>query len=751
MKQRFLVEGMSCSACSAAVEKAVGRLEAVQKAEVNLLAKSMICEFEGGDETVAKILAAVQKAGFSATVWDDVPKSEPAAAQKENKGGNAMAVRLSLSAAFCVLLMYVAMGHMLHLPLTHWLTQPQHLAVNGVIQLLLCIPVLVLNRSFFVRGFKALLQGHANMDSLVAVGSGASVGYSLYALFRICYALGYGDVQTAADFGADLYFDSSAMILTLVTVGKALEERSKRKTGSALQELTALAPKFATVLRDGVITQIPLEDLQSGDLFLVHPGERIPADGVIVEGHGTVDESALTGESMPVEKIAGDRVLTACTNLDGALTVRAEQVGKETTLSHIIALVEQAGASKAPIARLADRVSGVFVPVVMSVALVTFLVWLFVQQDISFALARAVSVLVISCPCALGLATPVAMTVAMGKSASRGILIKNAETLELLHKTDTVIFDKTGTLTKGHPAVTHSLVCEGFTEAELLTLAASLERSSEHPLAKAILEFAANRHVKSQAVQDFRAVAGRGVQGVYQNENCLGGTAAFLQEAGIDLSDAKKSAEQLQQEGNTVLYFSSGSRLVGCLAVADEIRKESRTAIEELKKQGIRTVLLTGDHPSVANAVAREIGVDEVIAQVMPADKEAVVRHEQEKGHRVLMAGDGINDSPALARADLGCAMGGGTEIAMESADMVLLHDDPRDIPRQIAYSKCTMRNIRQNLFWAFFYNTLGIPVAAGVLFPAFGVVLNPMIGAAAMSLSSLFVVTNALRLYRGK
>ena len=747
MEKRFIIEGMSCAACSASVERVVGKLDFVNKAEVNLLAKSMLCDYDVTAQNTEKIIAAVTKAGFSASVADDIVNTQEKKNRKKEKKSGEMTVRLTVSAILCLLLMYIAMGHMAHLPFTHWLNTPENTLFCGILQLVLTVIVLVLNRSFFIRGFKALFKGSANMDSLVAVGSAASVLYSLYALLYASVLLGNGDLFSAAELKSSFYFDSAAMILTLVTVGKTLEERSKRKTGDALKKLTELAPKYARVIRNGAEIDIKPEDLIVGDIFIVRPGERIAADGVITEGSGAVDESALTGESMPIEKTVGDRVLTACTNLNGALTVKAEKVGKETTLSHIINLVESAGASKAPVARLADKVSGVFVPIVMSIAVITFIIWLILGFGVGFSLARAVSVLVISCPCALGLATPVAMTVSMGNSASKGILIKNAETIELLQKTDTVIFDKTGTLTKGKPRVI-SVDAVDF-EPEFLSLAYSLEEKSEHPLAKAVNEYCEQMGVKRQNITDFRAVTGSGVEGYINSEHCLAGTEEFLLQNGVSCEELKEKATKNQAEGKTVLYFAKNKKLQGIISVADEIREESVKAVYHLKKIGIRTVMLTGDNKTVAQAVGKTVGVDEIISEVKPDEKETVIKREQEKGRFVLMVGDGINDSPALSRANIGCAMGNGTEIAIDSADMVLLHDNPLHIPEQILFSKRTMRNIKQNLFWAFFYNTLGIPVAAGALYHAFGIVLNPMIGASAMSFSSVFVVTNALRLYK--
>ena len=745
MKQRFLVEGMSCAACSASVEKAVNRLEFVNSASVNLLAKSMICDFEGGKEQEEAIMKAVSRAGFSATVWEEKQeKNEEKKTEETNEQSKKMVKRLVLSIIFCALLMYVAMGHMIHLPLTHFLSKPENSAFNGILQLILALPVLYLNRSYYEKGVKAFFLGHANMDSLVAMGSGASIFYSLFVLLRASLALGNGDMLLVSELSKSFYFDSGAMILTLVTVGKTMEERSKEKTGTALKKLTELSPKFAFVVRNGETLEIPPEELVVGDIFIVHPGERIPADGVIIDGASHIDESALTGESMPSEKAVGDKVLTACTNLDGFLTVRAEQVGKETTLSHIISLVEEAGASKAPAQKLADKVSGIFVPVVLTIAAVTFILWLIFGQTVSFSIARAVSVLVISCPCALGLATPVAMTVSMGKSASRGILIKNAETIELLHNVDTVIFDKTGTLTKGSPEVTDVFA---FDEEALLKLAVSIEKPSEHPLAKAIIEY--GKDIESDSIRNFKNIVGKGVTAEINEKSCFAGTPAFFSENGISCDEYMKKSEELRAQGKTVLFFGYSEKCLGIIAVSDAVRENSKETVSKLKEMGIKTVLLTGDHPLAANAIGKKVGIDEVISEVLPTDKEKVVRDYQEKGRKVLMVGDGINDSPALTRADIGCAMGGGTEIAIESADMVLLHDDPIEVPVQIAYSKRTMRIIKQNLFWAFFYNVLGIPVAAGALFVPFGIVLNPMIGAAAMSCSSLFVVSNALRLYR--
>lgn len=744
MKQRFLVEGMSCAACSASVEKAVNRLDFVNSASVNLLAKSMICDFEGGKEQEEAIMKAVSRAGFSATIWEEKQVKTEVKEEETNDASKKMVKRLVLSIIFCALLMYVAMGHMINLPGTHFLAQPQNSVFNGILQLLLALPVLYLNRSYYEKGVKAFFLGHANMDSLVAMGSGASIIYSLYVLLRVSLALGNNDMALVSELSKSFYFDSGAMILTLVTVGKTMEERSKEKTGTALKKLTELSPKFAFVIRNGETLEIPPEELVVGDIFIVHPGERIPADGVIIDGASHIDESALTGESMPSEKKIGDKVLTACTNLDGFLTVKAEQVGKETTLSHIISLVEEAGASKAPMQKLADKVSGIFVPVVLFIAVVTFILWLIFGQTVSFSIARAVSVLVISCPCALGLATPVAMTVSMGKSASHGILIKNAETIEILHNVDTVIFDKTGTLTKGSPEVTDIYASD---YDALMKIAVSVEKPSEHPLAKAIIEY--GKDIESYNVKNFKNVVGKGVTAEIDDKPCFAGTPTFLSENGISCEKFIEKSEKLRAEGKTVLFFGYEGNCLGIIAVSDAVRENSAQTISKLKEMGIKTVLLTGDHSLSANAIGAKVGIDAVISEVLPTDKEKVVRDYQERGAKVLMVGDGINDSPALTRADIGCAMGGGTEIAIDSADMVLLHDDPIEIPAQISYSKRTMRIIKQNLFWAFFYNVLGIPIAAGALFIPLGLVLNPMIGAAAMSCSSLFVVSNALRLYR--
>ncbi len=738
MKKIFTVEGMSCSACSASVEKAVSRLQFVKTAEVNLLAKTLICDYPYTAENTAKIISTVEKAGFSAFLKEEKNKAEASSGKGTPKSN--MTARLTLSVIFSFVIMYIGMGHMLRLPLTDWISSHENIVLNGILQLVFCVVVLILNRSFFIRGFKALFKGNANMDSLVAIGVTASVVYSLYILLQA--GINIGSVMSHE---IHFYFDSAAMVLTLVTVGKALEERSKQKTGDALESLTELAPKFANCIINGVETKVKLEDLAVGDIFLVRPGERIAADGTVIEGNSAVDESALTGESMPVEKTVGDSIFTACTNLNGALTVRAEKVGQQTTLSHIIELVEAAGASKAPVARLADKISGIFVPTVMIISLITFLGWLIFGSDIGFALACAVSVLVISCPCALGLATPVAMTVSMGTSASKGILIKNAETIEILQKINTVIFDKTGTLTKGKPRVTDVFWADS--KEELLSLAFSLESKSEHPLAKAINDYCVQNNIELKEITNFHSVTGSGIEGYIDSEYCIAGTVDFLTKNGISCEMLSKQANVLQSEGKTVLFFAKSGKLTGIVAVSDEIREQSADTIEILKKNKIHTVMLTGDNKTVAEAVGNAVGIDEIVSEVKPDEKEEIVKKAQQRGQFVLMVGDGINDSPALSRADVGCAMGNGTEIAIDSADMVLLHNNPLHIPEQISYSKRTMRNIKQNLFWAFFYNALGIPVAAGLLYSFSGFLLNPMICAAAMCFSSLFVVSNALRL----
>lgn len=751
MKVKFSVEGMSCAACSASVERVSKRVEGVTNAEVNLLAKTLVVECEKDTpELRQKIITAVEKAGFTAAPADQ--KAEEAAIIKEDKKkekseAENMKRRLIASVAILAVLMYLTMGHMVGLPVPRVFHGTENLVVFAFTQLLLTLPIVYLNRKFYIVGFKALWNRSPNMDSLVAVGSAAALIYGVFAIYMIGYGLGHGDLELAKTYGSNLYFESAAMILTLVSVGKFLEERSKNKTGAAVEHLMKLAPDTAIVEKNGVQVEVKTSALQVGDIIIVKPGQSLPADGSIVEGSSSIDESALTGESIPVEKTVGSRVMTASINKTGSFKFRAEKVGGETALAKIIDLVRDAGATKAPIAKLADKVSGIFVPVVMSIAAVTLIVWLILGRSFDFALSRGISVLVISCPCALGLATPVAVTVSVGRLAERGILVKSAEALEILHDTKTVALDKTGTITEGHPSVTE-VISEN--EDELLTVAAALEASSEHPLAEAIRAYTDEKGFAPAKIDDFSAVPGRGVKAVMNGKNVAAGNIAFMKEIGAVQNDEYASTlDELAKKGRTPMLFAVDGKLAGVIAVADRIKPTSADAISKLHSMNVKTMMLTGDNRLTAEAIAKEAGVDDVTAEVLPQDKERVVDGLRKNGI-VTFVGDGINDSPALTRADVGIAIGSGADIAIDSADIVLMKNDLGDVPTAIDFSRRTIRNIKQNLFWAFFYNTLGIPVAAGVLAPL-GVTLSPMLGAAAMSLSSLFVVTNALRLYKIK
>lgn len=751
MKVKFSVEGMSCAACSASVERVSKRVEGVTNAEVNLLAKTLVVECEKDTpELRQKIITAVEKAGFTAAPADQ--KAEEAAIIKEEKKkekneAENMKRRLIASVAILAVLMYLTMGHMVGLPVPRIFHGTENLVVFAFTQLLLTLPIVYLNRKFYIVGFKALWNRSPNMDSLVAVGSAAALIYGVFAIYMIGYGLGHGDLELVKTYGSNLYFESAAMILTLVSVGKFLEERSKNKTGAAVEHLMKLAPDTAIVEKNGVQVEVKTSALQVGDIIIVKPGQSLPADGTIVEGSSSIDESALTGESIPVEKTVGSRVMTASINKTGSFKFRAEKVGGETALAKIIDLVRDAGATKAPIAKLADKVSGIFVPVVMSIAAVTLIVWLILGRSFDFALSRGISVLVISCPCALGLATPVAVTVSVGRLAERGILVKSAEALEILHDTKTVALDKTGTITEGHPSVT-DVISEN--EDELLTVAAALEASSEHPLAEAIRAYTDEKGFAPAKIDDFSAVPGRGVKAVMNGKNVAAGNIAFMKEIGAVQNDEYAAKlDELAKKGSTPMLFAVDGKLAGVIAVADRIKPTSADAISKLHSMNVKTMMLTGDNRLTAEAIAKEAGVDDVTAEVLPQDKERVVDGLRKNGI-VTFVGDGINDSPALTRADVGIAIGSGADIAIDSADIVLMKNDLGDVPTAIDFSRRTIRNIKQNLFWAFFYNTLGIPVAAGVLAPL-GVTLSPMLGAAAMSLSSLFVVTNALRLYKIK
>ena len=736
MTEQFAVTGMTCAACSAHVEKAVSRLSGVQSAPVNLMLGSMTVTYDEKAVTEGDIIAAVKAAGYGAspasqTDQGQLRRDQDAALRRRKK-------HLIWSVVFLVPLFYLSMGHMMGLPLPQVLhTHPLLLAC---LQLALVIPILILNRNYFTVGFSRLVKLSPNMDSLVAVGAAAGLVYSLIEMGL----LAAGQVSGMPD----LYFESAGMILTLVTVGKYLEERSRGKTTGAISALLALAPESAVVRRQGQELTIPTEEIVAGDTVIVRQGGRIPVDGVITDGHAAVDESAITGESLPVEKVPGDAVTSATVTSSGYLELRATRVGGDTTLSQIIRLMEEAASSKAPISRLADRISGIFVPAVMAISLTAALLWAFVGgMDVRFCLSIAIAVLVISCPCALGLATPVAIMVGTGQAAQQGILIKSAESLELLHKVQTVVLDKTGTVTMGQPRVTDILCAPGVTEEELLCVAASAEKPSEHPLAHAIVEESQARHIPLCPVSGFRSVPGGGIQATLSGEAVLAGNAGYLAQNGVSLAAMEADAHRLAEDGKTPLFFAESGHLLGCIAVADVVKPDSAKAIAALRRMGRRVVLLTGDNQRTANAIARQIGVDQVIAQVLPQDKAKCVAQLQQQGQRVAMVGDGVNDAPALAQADVGLAIGAGTDIAIESADVVLMKSSLLDIPAAMDLSRAVLRNIKQNLFWAFFYNSIGIPVAAGVLYPALHLTLNPMLAAAAMSLSSVCVVSNALRL----
>ncbi len=734
MTEKFVITGMTCAACAAHVEKAANAVPGVENASVNLMLGTLVCD-HGAEVDSAAIVAAVTAAGYGA-----VPEREARRdlRSEQDAAAKAMGKRLLWSAICLVPLFYLSMGHMMGLPVPSFMHHQPLLA--SFVLLCLTVPILLLNRSYFTVGFSRLFRGSPNMDSLVALGAAAGLLYSLIEMVL----LATGQIEGMPD----LYFESAGMILTLVTVGKYLEERSKGKTTGAITALMSLAPASAVVRRDGKEITVPTEDIRVGETVLVRQGGRIPVDSTVLKGSGTVDESALTGESMPVEKTEGDRVMSATILTGGYLEVRADRVGSDTTLAQIIRLMEQAAGGKAPISRLADKISAVFVPVVISIALLAAILWATVGgMGVRFCLSIGIAVLVISCPCALGLATPVAITVATGKAAERGILVKSAESLELMGRIDTVVLDKTGTVTEGKPRVTDLLCAEGVSEDALLTAAASLEKMSEHPLADAIVTEAAQRGLALREVSDFAAVAGGGVTARVERVRVCAGNAGYMAAVGAEITALHEKAEALAADGKTPLYIAAGGHALGVIAVADVVKPDSAAAIAALHRAGCRAVLLTGDNRCTAEAIARQVGVDDVIAEVLPQDKAKCVSDLQAAGRRVAMVGDGINDAPALVTADVGLAIGAGTDVAIESADIVLMRSSLMDIVDAIDLSRATLRNIRQNLFWAFFYNTVGIPVAAGVLYPTFGLTLDPMIAAAAMSLSSVCVVSNALRL----
>ncbi len=749
MKQKFSVSGMTCSACSAHVEKSVAKTEGVQSVEVSLLTNSMQVVYDESRTDPAKIIRAVEQSGYGASLPQKgapaasaaAPASSPADAVKQMKR------RLILSFCFLIPLFYLSMGHMMGLPIPHFFHGTENALTFAFTQLLLTLPVAYLNRSYFQVGFKTLFRGSPNMDSLVAIGSSASILYGIFAIYQIGYGFGHGDLDRVRQYAMDLYFEGASMILTLITLGKYLETKSKGKTSEAITRLMDLAPKSATVLRDGQEIQIPVEQVAVGDTVVVRPGQSIPVDGVILEGSSFVDESAITGESIPVEKSAGDSVTAATINKSGAFRFRATKIGDDTTLSQIIALMEEASASKAPISKLADKVAGVFVPVVMGIAVLAAAVWLLLGQSFSFALSIGIAVLVISCPCALGLATPVAIMVGTGKGAENGILIKSAEALETAHTVNTVVLDKTGTVTEGRPRLTGIYPAAGIDETRLLQIAASLETLSEHPLAQAIVSSAKDRGIALLSSSGFQALSGLGLSALLEGESYLAGNERLMGQNDVSLKGMDAVASHLAEEGKTPLYFAKGQTLLGIIAVADVAKPTSAQAIDEMKQLGLEVVMLTGDNQRTADAIGRQLGVSQVIAQVLPQDKEQKIRQLQQNGKKVAMVGDGINDAPALARADVGIAIGAGTDIALEAADIVLMKNDLLDAVTAIHLSRAVIRNVKENLFWAFLYNTIGIPIAAGVFFSIWGWKLDPMFAAAAMSLSSVCVVSNALRL----
>ena len=751
--EKYSVSGMTCAACQANVTKCVLKLDGVEDVNVSLLANQMTVSYDENKTDSQKIIGAVEGIGYGAESLERQKSKEEgfrsewekrrADAESERKS---MKKRLVSSVVLMIPLMYVAMGEMMGLPVPGILSGMQNAMISALVQLILTVPIIFINRKFFTVGLKALAKRAPNRDSLVAIGSGAALIYGLISMFFMAYGFGHGDTRLIHHYAHALYFESAAMILTLVTVGKYLEAKSKSKTSDALGKLVELAPKTAAVIRDGEERIIPAEQVAAGDIVVIRPGDVIPVDGTVCEGYGFIDQAAITGESIPVEKKAGDEVISATINKNGSFKFKASKVGEDTTLSQIIRLVDEAGNSKAPIARLADKVSGVFVPIVIGIAIITAAVWLIAGQSFEFALSNAIAVLVISCPCALGLATPVAIMVGTGKAAEMGILIKSAESLENLHSVDTVVLDKTGTITSGKPSVTDVvLIDKALSEEEFLSQAASAEMGSEHPLAQAVAERAKGLDIVK--ADRFEAVSGRGIRAVVAGHEYIAGNLAFMRENGVASDEAEEAAQRLAKEGKTPLVFARDSRIAGVIAVADTVRETSRAAIERFTKMGLHVVMLTGDNHVTAEAIRKQLGIEEAISDVLPAEKEANIRRLQEKGRKVVMVGDGINDAPALTRADIGVAIGAGTDIAIDSADVVLMKDSLDDVAEAIELSRAVVRNIHMNLFWAFFYNILGIPVAAGVLYPAFGILLSPMIGSAAMSLSSVCVVSNALRL----
>ena len=746
MEKKFDVSGMTCSSCVANITKAVEKLDGVSGANVNLMTNSMKVNFDENIVDDEKIIGAVEKIGYGASPAGEKTKSEDRPVDYREK---ALKNRLIYSIIFMVILMYIAMGPMIHLPTPGIFHGREGAIIFAFSQFLLALPVVYINRDFYISGFKGLKNRAPNMDSLVAIGSLAALVYGIFAIYMMAYGFGQGDMELVDSYRHNLYFESSAMILTLITVGKYLEEKSKNKTRSSLANLMDLAPKMATVIEDGEEVVKNIEDVRVGDILLVRPGESVAVDGKVIEGASSLDESAVTGESIPVQKSVGDRVISASINTTGSFKFQAEKVGEDTTISQIIKLVDEANQSKAPIAKLADEIAGVFVPAVLIIAAITFGVWMAMGYGFENALNFAISVLVISCPCALGLATPVSIMVATGKSADFGLLFKNAEVLENLHKIDVIVMDKTGTITEGKPILTD--IVTDLDEENFLKIAGSIEKNSQHPLASAIINYAQENDIDLEEITNFNSVSGRGLNGEIAGNKYLAGNLEYMLEEKIDLKDFKSKAEELAGEGKTSMYFANESEVLGIISVKDLPKESSKDAIKLLRDMGKKIIMLTGDNEKTAEAIADEIGVDQTLAGLLPQDKNKEIDKIQKSGKKVLMIGDGINDAPSLAKADIGMAIGHGTDVAIESSDVVLMRSDLLDVVSALELSKATIKNIKQNLFWAFFYNTIGIPLAAGLLFPAFGIKLSPMFAALAMSLSSVFVVNNALRLRRFK
>lgn len=769
MKERFDVTGMTCSACSSHVEKSVGKLTGVENVSVNLLTNSMQVEFDENKLDTAGIIKAVEDAGYGAAVKDEHAKSgaktSGQSGSQENNGLSAveqnvknMKKRLIVSLIFWIPLMYVSMGHMIY----QWLNIPMppftmnflHGNENAITyaftQFLLLLPILIANQKYFKNGFKTLWHRSPNMDSLIAIGAGAAILYGIFAIYRIGYAMGHGDMMVVHQYAHDLYFESAGTILTLITIGKYLETKSKGKTSEAITKLLNLAPKTVTVVRDGVEQVVDAADVGKGEIFLVKPGESVAVDGIVLEGKSSFDESAITGESIPVPKQEGDAIVSASMNKSGLIRAKATKVGEDTTIAQIIRLVEEASSSKAPIAKMADKIAGVFVPTVITIALITGVIWLISGATFEFAMSTAIAVLVISCPCALGLATPVAIMVGTGKGAENGILIKSGDALETAHQIDTVVLDKTGTITQGKPVVTDIICAAGKSadKTQLLQIAGSLEKGSEHPLAEAIVNYCVTNNISLEKVTDFNALFGKGIEGTVSGTHYYAGNEKMMEEKGISLSaEQKNQIRELAKQGRTPLLFADENQFLGIVAVADVVKPTSKEAVQKFRDYGIHVIMLTGDNEVTAQAIKEQVGIDEVIAGVLPTQKEEKISALKQAGHKVAMIGDGVNDAPALASADVGIAIGAGTDVAIESADIVLMKNDLLDALGAVKLSKAVIRNIKENLFWAFFYNSIGIPLAADVLYPLFQIKLNPMFGAAAMSLSSVCVVSNALRL----